>query len=77
MVYVFFSSSGPVLIHGVERGKAIDNIYYKENYLGPVFDAIREQRPLSDLKGIKLLHENGRPHVHSSTHNFIESNGIT
>ena len=71
MMCVFFRSSGSVLIHVVERGKAIDNIYYLENCLGPAFDAIREQRPNSDLKWIKLLHDNARPHVHSNTRNFI------
>jgi len=76
MVCIFFKSTGPILIHAVEKNTTIDNIYYVENCLAPAFKEVEKQRPLSGLHGIKLLHDGARPHVHTNTRNFVESNGV-
>jgi histone-lysine N-methyltransferase SETMAR len=76
MICIFFRSSGPVLVHAVTKGTTIDHQYYIENCLGPAFNELEKQRPKSGLHGIKLLHDGAKPHVHSNTSNFIESNGI-
>lgn len=73
---IFIRTSGPVLVHAVERGDTIDHSYYIENCLSPALMVIREQRPASGTKRIGLLHDNARPHVHSNVRNFLEENGI-
>ena len=76
MVVIFFRSSGPALIHAVEKGVTIDNVYYIDNCLSPAFESIRKQRRSSGLDGIKLLHDGAKPHIHYNVRNFIESNGV-
>ena len=58
MIVVFFLSSGPVLIHAVEKGNTVDNTYYKDKSLGPAFESIKRQRVSSGLRGIKKYHDN-------------------
>ena len=77
MFCVFFKTTGPLLVTYVEKGKTIDNIFYVENCLEPLFAEVRKQRKISGLHGLKLLHDNARPHIHSNTINFIQSNGVT
>ena len=38
---IFFKSTGPLLIHHVERGQTIDHRYYIDNCLQPLVDEIR------------------------------------
>ena len=45
--------------------------------MSPAFERLKQQRPKSGLNGIKLLHDNARPHVHSGVDNFIRSEGVT
>lgn len=73
---IFFRSSGPVLVHPVKSRQSIDNDYYIKNCLTPAFEAIIEDRPKSGLKGICLLHDNARPHVHQNVDNFLTANRI-
>ena len=76
MSVIFFRSSGPALIHAVENGNTVDNIYFIENCLSPAFESIKRQRVSSGLRGIKLLHDNAKPHIHFNVRKFIESNGV-
>jgi len=76
MVSVFFRSTGYVLVHAVDKATTIDHNYYINNCLGPAFDQVCRQRKCSGLRGMKLLHDNARPHVHSNTRNFVKSSGI-
>ena len=73
---IFFKSNGPVLMHTVPKGKAIDHKYYTENCLKPVVQEIRRQRKSSGTKGIKLLQDNARPHRHSDVINYLKKQGI-
>ena len=68
LLSIFFKSTGPVLIHSVERGQTIDHEYYIDNCLQPVIDQIKNQRPSLGIRTIKLHHDNG---------NYLESEGVT
>lgn len=74
---IFFKSTGPVVIHYVERGETIDHQYYIDYCLKPLINNIRNQRPSCGVQGIKLHHDNGRPHVHHAVSSYLESEGIT
>ena len=76
MILKFSRSSGPVLIHAFEKENTVDNVYYSENCLSPAFESIKRQRVSSGLRGIKLLHDNAKPHIHFNVRKFIESNGV-
>ena len=76
MIVIFFRSSGPVLIHAVEKGNTVNNIYYIENCLSPAFESIKRQRVSSGPRGIKLPHDNAKPHIHFNVCKFIESHGV-
>ena len=60
---IFFKSTGPVLIHHVERGQTIDHQYYIEIVYNLLLTKSK-QRPSYGTHGIKLHHDNGRPHIH-------------
>ncbi|CAF4847578.1 unnamed protein product [Rotaria sp. Silwood1] len=73
---IFFKSNGPVLIHCVDEGKTIDHNYYIENCLKPVVKEILKQRRSAGTQGIKLLHDNARPHTHSDVINYLTEQHI-
>ncbi|CAF2708911.1 unnamed protein product [Rotaria sp. Silwood2] len=74
---IYFKSTGPVLIYYVERGQTIDHQYYIDYCLKPLINNTRKQRPSCGVQGIKLHHDNGRPHAHKDVSNYLESEGIT
>ena len=74
---IFFKSTGPVLIHYVERGETIDHRYYIDYCLKPLIDNIKLQRHSCGVQGIKLHYDNGRPHVHRDVSNYLQSEDIT
>jgi histone-lysine N-methyltransferase SETMAR len=73
---LFFKSTGPLLIHNVQKGKTIDYNYYIENCLKPVINEIRKQEKSIRTKDFKLLHDNGRPHRHPHAINYLTEEGI-
>ena len=73
---IFFESNDSVLIHAVDEGKTIDHNYYVENCLKPVVKEICKKRKSAGTKGIKLLHGNARPHVHSDVINYLTEESI-
>ncbi len=74
---IFFKSGGPVLIHHLERGETIDHQYYINNCLQLLINEIKHQRPSFGIHGIKLHHDNGRPHMHKNVTDYLDSVGIT
>ena len=73
MIVIIFRSSSPILIHAVEKGNTVGDIYYYiENGLSPAFESIKRQRVSSGLCGIKLLRDNAKPHIHFDVRKFIE-----
>ncbi|CAF2882018.1 unnamed protein product [Rotaria sp. Silwood2] len=77
LVCIFFNSTGPLLIHYVQREQTIDHEYYIENCLYPVINEIKSQRSSFGTRSIKLHHDNGTPHFHQEVLNYLESEGIT
>lgn len=73
---IFFRSNGWLWIHAVDSGETVDGNYYINNCLGPVIEEIKKQRPNSGVKGIKLLHDNAKPHVASEVKTFLKEEGI-
>ena len=73
---LFFKSNGPVLVHAVDEGKTVDRNYYIENCLKPVVKEIWKQRKSTGTKGIKLLHDNARPHAHADVIDYLKEEGI-
>ncbi|CAF2167209.1 unnamed protein product [Rotaria magnacalcarata] len=72
-----FKSNGPVIIHRIERGQTIDHRYYIDNFLQPAANEIKRQRSSFATRGIKVLHDNGKPHVHKAVCDYLESEDIT
>ena len=55
----------------------MDHQYYIDNCLGPLIEEIKRQRPSYGTRGIKIHHDNGRPHVHEDVSHYLESEGLT
>ena len=47
-----------------------------ENCLKPVVKEIWKQRRSADTKGIKLVENNGRAHIHSDVINYLTEEGV-
>ena len=73
---IFFKSTGPLSVHYVEEGMTIDHSYYIENLLSPMIESLIDQRPKSGTHGMKILHDNARPHIHQTVVNFLKTNGF-
>ena len=74
---IFFKSTGPLLIHHVERGQTIDHRYYIDNCLQPLVDEIRQQRPSYGTDRIVLHQDKAKPHVHRHVSEYLPSESIT
>lgn len=74
---IFFKSNGWLWIHALDSKKTIDANYYINNCLAPTIEEVKKQRPISGVKGIKLLHDNAQPHVAEEVENFLREEGIS
>ena len=74
---IFFKSNGALLIRALDKGQTLDQSYYMDNILTPVIKEINKQRPIAGTKGIKLLHDNARPHATKEVVNFLHDEGIS
>ncbi|CAF4939377.1 unnamed protein product [Rotaria sp. Silwood1] len=77
LLCIYFKSTGPVLIHSVRRGQTMDHDYYINNCLQPVIDEVKKQQPSLGIQSIKLHHDNGKPHIHQTVINYLQSEGVT
>jgi histone-lysine N-methyltransferase SETMAR len=77
MFVIFFRTTGPEIIHMLERGDSITGDYYKDNCLKPLSDNIKRRRPKSGLHAIKLHHYNARPHQTNDIKIFLQQQGVT
>lgn len=73
---IFFKSTGPVLIHAVDKGKTIDRFYYINHCLKGVVKEMKKQRPNSGLKNVKLLHDNSPVHDHPDVLEYLNWAGL-
>ena len=62
-----------MLIHRTEGDSNIDHHYYINQCLRPLIDEIKRQRPVYGTRGIKIHHDNDRPHVHKDVSDYLES----
>ena len=76
MVTVMFKSTGPLLIHCLNKGETITAKTYIEDCLKPVVRAIEKQRPMSGTKNMKILHDNAKPHVAKDVQDYLKNESI-
>ena len=76
MLTVMFKSTGPLLIHCLDKGETISAQSYIEYCLKPVVSAIEKQRPTSGTKNMKILHDNAKPHVAKVVQEYLNNEGI-
>jgi len=76
MFVIFFRTTGPEFIHMIEKGNSISGDYYKNNCLTPLFNNIKRKRPICGLHGIKLHHDNARPHQTNDVKTFLQEQGV-
>ena len=58
------------------KATTIDHNYYIENCFKPVVKKIWKQRRSAGTKGMKLLEDNARFHIHSDVINYLTEEGI-
>jgi len=64
------------MVDVLEKEKTIDNRYYIEDCLKPLFRALKSQRLVAGFRNIRLLHDNARRHIHGNVHYFLQVKGI-
>ncbi|CAF3560046.1 unnamed protein product [Rotaria socialis] len=62
-----------MLIHRIERVQAVRHHYYINQRLRRLIDEIKRQRSSHGTRGIKIHHDNGRPHAHKNVSDYLES----
>lgn len=73
---IFFRSTGPLLVHALDKGTTVDRYYYINNCLKQVVEEIKIQRPISGVKNIKLLHDNARAHDNQDVLKYLQKETI-
>jgi len=59
---IFFKANGWLYVHCLAKEGTLDRFYYINNCLKPVVKELWKQRPNSGTRGLRLLHDNARPH---------------
>jgi hypothetical protein len=65
-------TNGPLLIHGLPSGTSINANYYRDKCLTSLVKNLRKKRPPSTTNGIKLHHDNARPHMNNIVFNYLQ-----
>jgi histone-lysine N-methyltransferase SETMAR len=73
---IFFKANGWLFVHALETGQTIDRSYYIDNCLKPVVEEIWKQRPKTGPKGLKLLHDNAKPHDNPDVLAYIKGKSL-
>ena len=73
---IFFDAYGPVAQIPVPKGGKINGDFYSSKCLREVEDFYKTRRPSTGARGIKLLHDNARPHVSKLTRQTIDEIGF-
>ena len=76
MFVIFFMTTGPLLIHELPSGTTINAIYYRDECLKKLIKNLRKKRPSSTTNGIKLHHDNARPHTNNIIFDFLQEKKI-
>lgn len=73
---IFFRSSGGLLVHSMAKGVKMDRFYYRDNCLKRLVKEIKKQRPNTGTRGIKLLHDNARPHDNKEVEDYLRQEHV-
>ncbi|CAF2997199.1 unnamed protein product [Rotaria sp. Silwood2] len=76
MFVIFFMTTGPLLIHQLPSGTLINAIYYRDECLKSLVQKLHKKRPSSTTNGIKLHHDNARPHMNDIVFNYLQEEKI-
>ena len=73
---MFFDAYGPVAQIPVPKGERLNGEFYANKCVREVEKVYEMRRPCTRARGIKLLHDNARPHVSKYARNTIEDIGF-
>ena len=77
MLYaIFFDLKGPVLQIPVPRGSSVTGKFYRESVRTQLVDFYQKRRPRTDVRGIKLLHDNTPAHKSATVHESLKECGL-
>ena len=76
MYCIFFNGRGPVAQILVPKGKTVTGNFYTNNCLLDVENHLTRRIPKTEAKGIRLLHDNARPHKTKHVQKKIASMGM-
>ena len=65
LYYFFLRAIGWVAVRQLAKGEPLDHEYDIVNCLSLVVKAVSKDRPKSGMRGLRLLHDNAKPHVNS------------
>ena len=77
MFVIFFMTNGPLLIHEIPPKTSINAVYYRDECLSRLARTLHKKRPFSTTHGIKLHHDNARPHVNNLVLDYLRQSKIT
>ncbi len=70
-------TNGSLLIHEVPLGTSINANCYRDACLTRLVKKLHKKRLSSTTNGIKLHHDNARPHVKNIVFDYLQANKIT
>ncbi|KAI6652938.1 hypothetical protein LOD99_4015 [Oopsacas minuta] len=73
---IFFDADKPVAQVPVPKGERLNGEFYVDKCLREFKKVYKTRRPRTGTRGIKLLHDNARPHVSKYVREVIEDIGF-
>ena len=67
---------GPVLQTPVLKGSSVTGKFYRETVLPQLVDFYQKSRPRTDVRGIKLLHDNAPAHKSTTVQEYLKESGL-
>jgi hypothetical protein len=65
-------TNGPLLIHELPSETSINAIYYRDESLKKLVKNLHKKRSSSTTNGIKLHHDNARPHMNNIIFDYLQ-----
>ena len=77
MLYaIFIDSKGPVLQIPVPKGSSVTGKFYRESVLTQFVDFNQKRRSRTDVRGIKLLHDNAPANKSATVQEHLKESGL-
>jgi len=73
---IFFRANGWFTVCALDKGETLDSDAYIEKCLRPLVDGLWKERPKTGCHGLKLLHDNARPHNSRAVLNYLREQQI-